>query len=175
MLSKLFSSNTNEKATFKAYNVAVREYSDRVCLFAERLLRDTGFAKDITQEAFIKLWNHRDNVQFNNARGWLFTTTYRLCMDHLRKKNLLVLGEVQVSEPYCSQSNEDMKEMISLALEQLSEVQKSILMLRDYEGYDYREIGEILELNESQVKVYLFRARKKMREFIGNPELILGQ
>ena len=49
----------------------------------------------------------------------------------------------------------------------MSEVQRSVVMLRDYEGYDYSEIGEICKLSESQVKAYIFRARKQLKEYFG--------
>ena len=58
----------------------------------------------------------------------------------------------------------EMKEVIEKALSQLPPVQKSIILLRDLEGYNYKEIGEILELSEAQVKVYLFRARNKIKK-----------
>ena len=60
----------------------------------------------------------------------------------------------------------DVKEAIDKALDTLPEIQKSIVLLRDLEGYEYLEIGEILSLTESQVKVYLFRARQKMKEIL---------
>ena len=60
----------------------------------------------------------------------------------------------------------ELKEIIDKALKNLPEQQKTILLLRDMEGYNYQEIGEILNLNESQVKVYLFRARQKMKDQI---------
>jgi RNA polymerase sigma-70 factor (ECF subfamily) len=62
--------------------------------------------------------------------------------------------------------NFELKEILEKGLQTLSEVQRSVLLLRDYEGYDYKEIGEIVNLNESQVKVYIFRARQKLQLFI---------
>ncbi len=58
----------------------------------------------------------------------------------------------------------EVKEILEKCLEVLPHVQRSILLLRDLEGYDYKEIGEILDLTESQVKVYLFRARQKLKD-----------
>jgi RNA polymerase sigma-70 factor (ECF subfamily) len=60
----------------------------------------------------------------------------------------------------------ELKEIIDLAMEKLTALQKSIILLRDLEGYNYKEIGEMLDLNEPQVKVYLFRARKKIKDQI---------
>jgi RNA polymerase sigma-70 factor (ECF subfamily) len=58
----------------------------------------------------------------------------------------------------------EVKEILDKCLESLPPIQRSILLLRDLEGYDYKEIGGILDLTESQVKVYLFRARQKLKD-----------
>jgi RNA polymerase sigma-70 factor (ECF subfamily) len=58
-------------------------------------------------------------------------------------------------------------------LEQLPEIQKTVLLLRDYEGYDYEEIGNITNLNASQVKVYIFRARTFLKNYIGRMESVI--
>ena len=55
----------------------------------------------------------------------------------------------------------------------MSEIQRSVVMLRDYEGYPYDEIGEITGLSESQVKVYIFRARKALKQYIGKLEMVV--
>jgi RNA polymerase sigma-70 factor (ECF subfamily) len=65
-----------------------------------------------------------------------------------------------------SKNRFELKEIIDMAMKKLPELHKSILLLRDLEGYNYKEIGEMLNLNESQVKVYLFRARKKIKDQI---------
>ena len=174
MISSLFSPKKKDKALLEAYNLAVSEHANRVCAYASKLVKDTNFAKDLTQDAYIKLWKHRKEIDFDKVKSWLFTTTYRLCIDHLRKKSIVVLGTENNTEPWTTPENCDVKEIIQDAMERLNEVQKSILLLRDYEGYDYKEIGNIMELNESQVKVYLFRARKAMKTYIGTPETIIG-
>ena len=66
-----------------------------------------------------------------------------------------------------------LKEILNQGLEQLPEIQKTVLLLRDYEGYDYLEIGEITQLTESQVKVYIFRARTFLKNYIGKVEAVI--
>lgn len=165
--------NRNERALLKSYNLVVKTHTNRVCAYAEKLLNDADFAKDITQEAYIKLWENRAKIDLKNAKPWLFTTIYRLCMDHFRKKNLLVLNSDEIQETSNIPQEFDLKDILEEALNRLSHVQKSIIMLRDYEGYDYKKISEIMELSEAQVKVYLFRARKKLKQFIRNPETVI--
>ena len=60
----------------------------------------------------------------------------------------------------------DLKEILDEALQRLPELQKSLVLLRDYEGYSYDEIGRITGLNESQVKVYIFRARTTLKNYL---------
>ena len=66
-----------------------------------------------------------------------------------------------------------LKEILNMGLEQLPEIQKTVLLLRDYEGYDYQEIGDITNLTESQVKVYIFRARTFLKNYIGKIETVI--
>jgi len=66
-----------------------------------------------------------------------------------------------------------MKKILMEALNRLNETQRSLVMLKDYEGYSYEEIGQIMDLNESQVKVYLHRARLTLRNYLVSPENVL--
>jgi len=156
----------------KRYNQSVHDYSNRVCRFVDKLLLDSDAAKDITQEAYLRLWENRHTVDFNKVRAWLFTTSYRLSIDHI-KRNKRFEVEEYIPEGSIEQENPDLKKVIQDALALLTEQQKSIILLKDYEGYSYEEIGEILQLSESQVKVYLFRSRKKIKEYIGDLKLVL--
>jgi RNA polymerase sigma factor (sigma-70 family) len=75
--------------------------------------------------------------------------------------------------PTTTNKYNDLKEILNEALEKLPEIQKSAILLRDYEGYDYKEIGEILNLNESQVKVYIFRGRQTLKNYIVHAENLI--
>jgi RNA polymerase sigma-70 factor (ECF subfamily) len=66
-----------------------------------------------------------------------------------------------------------MKEVIEKSLAMLPPVQKSIVLLRDLEGYNYKEIGDMLELSEAQVKVYLFRARNKIKKQLNDLTVLI--
>jgi len=65
------------------------------------------------------------------------------------------------------------KQVLDQALRLLPEIQRSVILLRDYEGYSYQEIGEITRLNESQVKVYIYRARVFLKNYIGKLENVI--
>jgi RNA polymerase sigma-70 factor (ECF subfamily) len=152
--------------TLQDYNQSVHDYSNRVCRFVDKVLVDSTVAKDITQEAYLKLWERKETVDGTKVRAWLFTTAYRLSLDYLQKQKRYVKEE-HLPEWSVEQESPDLKKIVNEALVLLNEVQRSILLLKDYEGYSYAEIGEMLQVNESQVKVYLFRARKRIKEHIG--------
>lgn len=124
-------------------------------------------SEDLVQQSFIKLWEHRKSIDIARVKSWLFTVAHRLLIDHYRKqkRETKVLNLMDSKAP-ATQENYEEKEILKLCLRELSEIQRQVLLLRDYEGYSYAEIAEIADLNLSQVKVYIFRARKKMRNSI---------
>lgn len=87
-------------------------------------------------------------------------------LNHLKKSSKVVPMEgLSNIDPFeVPNDGFDLKGLIDKSLDLLPQVQKTIIILRDLEGYNYNEIGEMLDLSESQVKVYLFRARQKMKE-----------
>ncbi len=120
-------------------------------------------SKDLVQDAFEKLWQNLGRVEFESAKSWLFTTAHNAMINFLKKQSRINLYE-ELPERAAEYDNSfETREIVNNAVDKLSAVQKSVLLLRDLEGYDYREIGNILNLNESQVKVYLFRARLKVK------------
>ena len=100
---------------------------------------------------------------------YVFTTARNTMLNQIKKdKRTESMNSDNFNEPYANNDRFELKELIDKSLDQLPEIQKSIILLRDLEGYDYKEIGEILGLNESQVKVYLFRGRQKIKETLKN-------
>ena len=154
------------------YNRSVDQFSDHIYRYIVKQIRDDELAKDIVQESFIKLWERVDKIEYSKAKSWLFTTAYHTMIDIIRKRKF----EQKVDElPQESHSSgySDLKYWLDKGLETLPEIQRSVLLLRDYEGYSYLEIGEILNLNESQVKVYIYRGRIALKKFIGDPHLLV--
>jgi RNA polymerase sigma-70 factor (ECF subfamily) len=95
-------------------------------------------------------------------------------IDLIRKnKKNLYSDENDFVQPNFIMTSHDVKEIIDQAVARLPEIQRNVLMLRDYEGYSYKEIGGIVGLNESQVRVYIFRARKKLKEYIVKLENVI--
>jgi RNA polymerase sigma-70 factor (ECF subfamily) len=157
--------------TEREYNDCVNQYADNVFRFIVKNLRHEEDARDIVQTAFEKLWRHRDTVEPLKAKSFLFTVAYNQMIDHIRKQKRIHLQEEFAAESRIQQpANQQLKKTLMEALNQLNETQKSLVMLKDYEGYSYEEIGQIMGLNESQVKVYLHRARIILRNYLVSPE-----
>ncbi len=160
--------------TEKEYNECVSLYADNVYRFIVKNLRHEEDARDVVQSAFEKLWIHRQNVHGVKSKSYLFTVAYNQMIDHLRKAKRVYLKEEfnEETKVYDRQMN-NAKEVLHEALARLSETQRSLVMLKDYEGYSYEEIGEIMNLSSSQVKVYLHRARVQLKEYIVKVENVI--
>lgn len=158
--------------TEKDYNQCVNQYADNVYRFIVKNLRHEEDARDIVQTAFEKLWRNREVVEAEKSKSYLFTVAYNQMIDHIRKMKRIQLkdGFSENSRVQNPSSNSNLKKTLMEALNRLNETQKSLVMLKDYEGYSYEEIGGIMGLNESQVKVYLHRARLILREYLVSPE-----
>jgi len=154
--------------TRKEYNIAVTDHSSKLYGYCLRYLRSQADANDIVQDVFEKLWKNRKKVDFIKSKSWLFTTAHNTLLNFIGKRNKITyMYDIRSNEIGRNHAEEfETRELVNLCLDTLPPVQKSIILLRDLEGYNYKEISEILKLTESQVKVYLFRARNKVKKQI---------
>jgi RNA polymerase sigma factor (sigma-70 family) len=160
--------------TDKEYNECVTNYADNVYRFILKNLRHEDDAKDVVQTAFEKLWVNRSGIQFEKCKSYLFTVAYHQMIDHIRKTKRVFLKEEFVEDMrIVDKPVNNIKKLLEEALSRLNEIQRSLVLLKDYEGYSYEEIGKITGLNESQVKVYLHRARLQLKNYLVKPENVL--
>ncbi len=153
------------------YNQCVNEYADNLFRFIVKNLRHEEDARDIVQTSFEKLWRNRDAVESVKCKSYLFTVGYNQMIDHIRKnKRVQLKDEFSENTGVQYQQHSSLKKNLMEALSRLNETQRSLVMLKDYEGYNYEEIGRIMDLNESQVKVYLHRARLTLKNYLVSPE-----
>lgn len=167
--------NTTAVMTDKQYNECVNLYADNVYRFILKNLRNPEDARDVVQSAFEKMWRNRDNVVPDKSKSYLFTIAYNQMIDHIRKVKRMSLQD-EFSETCLGVNQQHSKNVYKTlhdALNRLNETQRSLVMLKDYEGYSYEEIGKITGLNESQVKVYLHRARIILRNYLVSPENVI--
>ncbi|MEY4216839.1 MAG: hypothetical protein RLZZ68_1295 [Bacteroidota bacterium] len=147
------------------YTSIVRENQPGLLRYALNFLGSADDARDVVQDVFEKLWIHAERIEVEKAKSWLYTCAHNTMLNFIKRRNRLsYMQSVQLDsgssvDRFTFESNEIIEKTVSM----LPPLQKSILLLRDLEGYSYEEIGALLELNPSQVKVYLFRARMKVK------------
>jgi len=155
------------------YNACVEEHSDALFRYALRHCRCRDGARDVVQESFLRLWMKLDTVESGKGRSYLFTVAHNLMASQARRT-----GRVLRMEPWhehvrsSQQSMPDVKELLERGLARLPERQRSVLLLRDEQGYSYEEIAKITGLSMDQVKVYIFRGRRAMQRYLGSPALV---
>lgn len=160
--------------TEKDYNECVRNYADNVYRFIVKNLRHEEDARDVVQTAFEKLWRNREEIDAEKSKSYLFTVAYHQMIDHLRKvKRIYLKDEFHEETRISNKPTNNLKKILEEALSKLNETQRSLVLLKDYEGYSYEEIGVITNLSESQVKVYLHRARILLKNYLVSPENVL--
>jgi RNA polymerase sigma-70 factor (ECF subfamily) len=149
-------------------------YADNVYRFILKNLRHEDDARDVVQSAFEKMWIRRDEVDAEKSKSYLFTVAYHQMIDHIRKvKRIKLKDEFNEELKVQNKPANNLKKILDEALARLSETQRTLVLLKDYEGYSYEEIGQITNLSESQVKVYLHRARVQLKEYLVKIENVI--
>ena len=160
-----------------AYKQTVDRHRQRIFSFAHYSLRVREDAEDITQEVFIKLWHNWNRVDHEKVGAWLMRVAHNAVVDHVRKNRHADQKRDEFKEPDQTASEVDevakldqeyFNQHLQLAIKALNDPFRSILVMRDIQGMSYAEIEQSLDMSESQVKVYLHRGRRKLRE---NPRL----
>lgn len=156
------------------FNKCVDDHSDAVYRFILKNIKDQEKARDIVQDSFEKLWQKLETVSPDKMKSYLFSTAYHTMIDVLRKDMRQVEFDFASDVNYSHDSQySDLNEVLHEAIGRLPEIQRSVLLLRDYEGYSYDEIAQITGLNESQVKVYIYRGRMFLKKYIGKMEILI--
>ena len=152
----------------------LERYKNRVYGFAFHYLGNREEAEDVTQEVFIRLWKHRDNIDEDQPLGWLLRVARNASVDAIRRRktyqrsvsvNSELLDYAHGSNPLPDSEAEssDFRQHLLNAVEELDEPYRSIVILREIQELKYQEIGDALDLPLTTVKVYLHRARKTLR------------
>ncbi len=145
----------------------ITQHQDDVWSLARYLLKDASEAEDAAQEVFVRLWKHRKVVDAERVRPWLMKVTRNECLDRLRRRRPEdELDDIAEAEggPLMKLQQAELSQWLQLAIGQLKEPYRSLVVLRDVQQHSYEDVAQTLELSLSQVKVYLHRARKQLRE-----------
>jgi RNA polymerase sigma factor (sigma-70 family) len=160
--------------TDSEYNKTVDLYADGIYRFALKHIKNAMSAQDIVQETYTKVWVKHKEVSFAKAKSYLFTTSYHLIVDFIKQESRNgEFKEHDIKKAVNPTEAFDLQTILHEALDKLPQIQKTVVLLRDYEGYNYAEIAEITNLNESQVKVYIFRARQTLKAYLKHIDLVV--
>lgn len=160
--------------TEKEFNDCVNLYADNVYRFIVKNLKHEEDARDVVQASFEKMWLNREKVDNERSKSYLFTVAYHQMIDLIRKnKRVKLEDDFSSSLQTTREPQSEVKKLLNEALYRLSETQRSLVLLKDYEGYSYDEISEITSLSISQVKVYLHRARIQLKNYLVKPENVM--
>jgi RNA polymerase sigma-70 factor (ECF subfamily) len=159
----------------KLYRQWVMEHQDQAWSLARYLLRNDSEAEDAAQDAFIKLWNHRETIDPSRVKPWLMKVTRNVCLDRLRRRRpeteLDENLESAVSGPEDQAQQVELGRWLQLVIARLKEPYRSLVVLRDIQQHSYDEVTAATGLSLPQVKTYLHRARKQLREQLAEFEL----
>jgi RNA polymerase sigma-70 factor (ECF subfamily) len=164
---------------FEQFEQQVHDHQNQVYGFACSMLRDEVTAQDVTQDVFIKLWEHREDVDYDRALPWLMRVTRNACIDQLRRrqtrqKTMTVdtegLSRAESERPLPDTRTEisDFEDHLNAALDQIDEPYRSVVVLREIQELKYQEIADALDMPLNTVKVYIHRGRKKLRTQLSN-------
>jgi RNA polymerase sigma-70 factor (ECF subfamily) len=161
-------SAANGKQSVMRFRLAMLAHHRAVYSVCYRLLRDAHEAEDVTQEAFFKYWQLSGEVR--GAKAWLITVARNKCLDRLRANKRFVDADPEVfdqqteeRDPEWHASNNETASKLNQLISELPEPQRSLILLFDIQGMTGAECAEVLGLNINQVKVYLHRARRRLR------------
>ncbi|MCF6352712.1 MAG: RNA polymerase sigma factor [Cyclobacteriaceae bacterium] len=158
--------------SLEAFKARVLPVKDKLFRYTLRILKNEDEAKDVVQETFIKVWNKRDKMHnYENMEAWCIRVGRNLALDKLKSKHNSTVDinnaydlQSNTQSPYSSAEQSDTISSIHYFINQLPDLQKQVIQLRDIDGFSYQEISDILKQNLNSVKVNLFRARKQVRE-----------
>lgn len=171
-----------------AFEQLVRAYDQSVLRLAMNLLRSPEDARDVYQEAFLRVYKNLDSFRFDcSFHTWLYRIVTNICLDQLRKRKVRKEESAVVetpdgpldrmdafeedaadSNPERSMWNRQLKHKIETALQDLTPRERMVFELRHYQGLRLRNIGEMLGTTEEAAKNCLFRATQKMRSVLGD-------
>lgn len=157
----------NDNMTRREYNKTVDEISDALYAFALRFSGHRHLALDAVQDSLVVLWEHIDEVSYDKARSYLFKVLNNKLIDIFRHKRYEQKWTSGIQEgSSCNAESFELRDSIQIALGQLPDIQRTLVILKEVEGFSCKEIAEMTDLSEQQVMTYLFRAKVKLRKLL---------
>lgn len=158
--------------TKEDFIMCAKLFTPNLLRFSKRVAGNALETDDIVQECFEVLWKNREKVEIKSAKSYLFSVAHKKIIDSFRADSRFENYDDALPELFSAPDQTDTQQLVQLAINQIAPIYKELLSLRDLECYSYKEIEEITHLTEAQVKVYLFRARKAIKEKILQLEIV---
>ena len=172
----------------RAFKTLVERYQKKVFSVALGMLKDREEARDVSQEAFVKVYKYLDHFKGDASfYTWLYRITVNICIDVMRRKgaskgdqvefdetiqldtseaNLGALGSKLGTNPQKAMLRKELAEKIEAALKEVPEKHRAILLLRELEGMSYEDLARTLEIPKGTVMSRLFHARLKVQKVL---------
>ncbi len=168
----------------EAFSQLVSAYEKKAVAFARRMLGTQEEAEDATQEAFLKVFDKIHTFrQDSSFSTWFYTVLNNICLDALRKRSRRASTisinqtdetgeeyELDIKDtsdgPYEAMKKNEAKRLLEIALTQLSDEHRTVIILRDINGFEYEEIAQILKISTGTVKSRISRARLALRKIL---------
>jgi len=153
----------------KDFEDRVLSLSERIFSMVSRMLGNRENAEDAVQEIMLKLWDQRRKIENHpNIHGFVFLTARNYCLDLLKKKNPNIDSSDIAMKMIASETSQyqlewrELNKIIETLLEKLPAQQREIIVMRDFDGFEFSEIAAITNLTVEHVRVLLSRARKQV-------------
>jgi len=167
-----------------AFESLIKKYDRRVMQLAYSLVNNSSDAEDIYQEVFIRVYKNLYRFRFKSEFStWLYRIVVNYCINFRKRKsrtrfysidmekedsieNWKISLKYENNDPEDIVLNKELSNQINMALDRLSAQQKTVFILRHYQGHKLKEIAKIMKCTEGTIKNYLFRATQKMQTFL---------
>ena len=158
-----------------SFAILIDRHKDMVYTLAATMLRDPGEAEEAAQDSFMKAYQSLQGFKRKSRFStWLYRIIYNECISRLRKRKMntvpieehMAMGESVTDEDRLEERTnpEKQRQLLARALDTLQEIDRSVVLFYYYEDLSVEEIAKITSLTSSNVKIKLFRARKKLYE-----------
>jgi len=168
-----------------AFDLLVIKYQHRIIQLVNRYIKDPSEAQDVAQEAFIKAYKALENfrgesafytwlyrIAINTAKNYLVSRSRRHSDYHVDVQDAEQVGNAPqlkgMETPDELLQNDEIIDVINVAIEQLPEDMKTAIVLREFEGLSYEEIAQAMECPVGTVRSRIFRAREAIDEQLGS-------
>jgi RNA polymerase sigma-70 factor (ECF subfamily) len=158
--------------TIEDFKIKLLPLKDKMYRMSFYLLKNEDDAMDTVQEVFLKIWNMKsDFIQIKNIEAFTLKVTRNYCLDKIKSKSNKHLSLIEDTtqteiDPYDQMESNDLIDKVKRTLKILPEQQKSLVILKDIEGYEINEIQDITGWDLNYIRVNLSRGRKKIKETI---------